>query len=217
MSIQQSNNQSVYVPNWPGQLARVVSRTENDPPGVPIMRQAFVVGPLPTTSWVGQEFSYAQWIGGEHQWQFIAPIEGMAVWVDDEDTLYVYNGVEWVPVAIRLGKILAGTTQTTDATPTPIVTYTTQTDSHVIGMRLVVLAYDAGNDLSARFVVEVTAKRDSIGDVTLMDQFLSPAFKVNSNWDVNVIAQTPYLNVWVTGDVGNTVEWSITGEVIEHG
>jgi len=115
--------------------------------------------------------------------------------------------------ATRLNEVV----QTTDATPNPFATYTTTVDSRVIGMSFVVLAYDVANDLSARFVVEVTAKRDSFGVVSILDEYVTVVYRDNALWDVNVFAVTPYVHIEVTGDVGNTVEWRLVGEVHEHG
>ena len=51
--------------------------------------------PLPRNDWTGHENSIAAWDGSA--WSFIAPNEGMAVFVEDENTAYLFVEKQWVP------------------------------------------------------------------------------------------------------------------------
>ncbi len=63
------------------------------PPGSPTLGDRYIVASPATGLWSGEEDSIAEWDGDE--WLFDAPAGGWAVWVDDEDELYVYNGSAW--------------------------------------------------------------------------------------------------------------------------
>lgn len=112
---------------------------------------------------------------------------------------------------------LAGTVQTTNATPTTIASYTTLANSRAIVMRYNVFGYDTANDFVGHFIAEVTVKRDSVSTLTISEELVLKTFKDNLNWDVNVNVNGLALDIDVTGDVGNTVEWRCIGGVSEHG
>jgi hypothetical protein len=51
--------------------------------------------PFPVTPWTGHENSIATWDG--RVWSFNVPNEGMAVFVEDENTAYLFVDGKWVP------------------------------------------------------------------------------------------------------------------------
>ncbi len=69
------------------------SKTTNTPPGSPTSGDLYIVGTSPTGAWSGKagQLSYYDQI-----WRFIAPKEGVSLWVNDEDVFYNYNGSSWV-------------------------------------------------------------------------------------------------------------------------
>lgn len=69
------------------------SRTTNTPPGSPASGDLYIVGSSPTGAWSGQAAKLAYY---DQIWRFIAPNEGMSLWVNDEDLIYSYNGTAWV-------------------------------------------------------------------------------------------------------------------------
>ena len=62
-------------------LAQPVAETsgDNSPPGAPVAGKAWIVGASPTGAWAGHAAMLALWTDGG--WRFIAPLEGMSVWV----------------------------------------------------------------------------------------------------------------------------------------
>lgn len=79
-----------------GRLVRVKSRTTTAEPGSPAAGDTYI---LPTgatgTNWA--TFTAKQLVhyyGGS--WKAFTPVEGMRVWVNDEDQVVVYNGTDWV-------------------------------------------------------------------------------------------------------------------------
>ena len=62
--------------------AAAQSAGDNDPPGSPTVGQCWIVGSSPTGDWTGQSGAVAAWTEGG--WRFIAPREGMLLWLVDE-------------------------------------------------------------------------------------------------------------------------------------
>jgi hypothetical protein len=69
------------------------SRVLATPPISPTDGDLYIVAASPTDDWAGQagNISYFDSI-----WRFIVPIEGMTLWVNDEDLIYSYDGTAWV-------------------------------------------------------------------------------------------------------------------------
>lgn len=77
-----------------GRLVRVKSRTTTAEPGSPANGDTYIVPTGATgTNWSGQDGKIAHYYGGS--WKFWAPIEGVRVWVNDEDSRWIYNGSAW--------------------------------------------------------------------------------------------------------------------------
>lgn len=78
-----------------GRTVRVKSRTTTAQPGSPAAGDTYI---LPTgatgTNWAGNDGKIAHYYGGS--WKFWTPVEGVRVWVNDEDQRVVYNGSAWV-------------------------------------------------------------------------------------------------------------------------
>ena len=75
----------------------------------------------------------------------------------------------------------------------------------------------ASSNAVAHFVAEVTLRRDSVGNVSILEDLFLKNYKDNPAWDIqfNVVGQS--VTVDVVGDVGVTVEWRVFGGVSEHG
>lgn len=69
------------------------TRGQNTPPGSPVAGDVHIVGLSPTGDWSGQADKIAYY---DQTWKFIAPNEGMTLWVQDEDTPYTYSGFAWI-------------------------------------------------------------------------------------------------------------------------
>jgi hypothetical protein len=46
--------------------------------------------------WAPHSLAWTRWIAQSSVWYFVAATKGMVVYVDDEDLVYVFNGVAWV-------------------------------------------------------------------------------------------------------------------------
>jgi len=71
----------------------VVDKDLATPPGAPAEGAAYIVAATATGAWTGKETNIAYYNNG---WRFIAANEGLLVWVNDEDKVYVFNGTAWV-------------------------------------------------------------------------------------------------------------------------
>jgi len=87
------------------------SRTTATPPGSPATGDLYIVGVSPTGAWASQAGNITYYDGS---WKFITPLEGMTLWVNDEDVLYVYDGGTWQSQAITVYATLSGTSHTLD-------------------------------------------------------------------------------------------------------
>lgn len=77
------------------------------PPGSPSAGDVYIVAGSATGAWSGKDGQFAFYDSG---WKFIDPNEGMAIWVRDEDKLYIYSGSAWArPV---FAEYLSGTIAT---------------------------------------------------------------------------------------------------------
>lgn len=63
------------------------------PPGSPVMGDRYLINGIGTGAWAGQNGNIAMWDGAT--WMFAVKVEGMIVWVKDEDKFYAYNGTVW--------------------------------------------------------------------------------------------------------------------------
>ncbi len=91
-----------------GRTIKVKSRTTSAEPGSPSAGDTYIVPSGATgTNWASQDGKIAHYYGGA--WVFYAPIEGIRLWVDDEDVRVAYDGSAWIgPRNPLLTKSVAG-------------------------------------------------------------------------------------------------------------
>lgn len=87
------------------------SRNVNTPPGSPASGDVYIVGSSPTGVWAGNAAKLAYF---DQIWRFITPLEGMTLWVNDEDIPYIYDGATWISQGIAIYGTLSGTAHTLD-------------------------------------------------------------------------------------------------------
>lgn len=80
--------------------AGVVAIDTDAPPVDPDIGEAWILGPAPLDAWSGHEREIAAWTGGG--WRFVAPVPGMAIWVESEGLFAQFGAGEW-----RLGAVVA--------------------------------------------------------------------------------------------------------------
>ena len=64
------------------------------PPTSPTIGDRYIIANVGIDAWTSHSGEIAEWNGAE--WEFVDDIEGLAVYIVDEDKLYTYNGTSWV-------------------------------------------------------------------------------------------------------------------------
>jgi hypothetical protein len=62
------------------------------PPGSPATGDVYIVAGSPTGAWSGHATHIAYF---DQIWRFVTPREGMLLWVNDENLLYIFDGTVW--------------------------------------------------------------------------------------------------------------------------
>ena len=78
----------------------VLDKDLDTPPGSPAVGARYLVSwpaAAATGTWTGHDNELAEWNGSA--WVFTPVSEGMAMWIEDEDIVYTYNGTDWVKMA----------------------------------------------------------------------------------------------------------------------
>ena len=81
-----------------GMLVRVIDRNSGGPPGAPTNGNTYIVD-VKSGAWNVAEATVndiAYYYGSA--WHFYTPIEGVRVWVNDEDKVYAYSGTAWTAI-----------------------------------------------------------------------------------------------------------------------
>ena len=99
----------------------VVSAGVNTPPADPEPGQCWLLGSTPTSEWADHGAALACWTSGG--WRFLPAIEGMCVWVIDQQLWGVYEASGWQIGKARAGEVSIGGQQVVGArlsgVPTP--------------------------------------------------------------------------------------------------
>ena len=77
-----------------------VEARQATPPGTPAADQRFLVIPTATGAWAGHEDEIAEYNGSS--WDFVSPTAGTAVYVEDEELIYIYDGTSWSPMGMAV-------------------------------------------------------------------------------------------------------------------
>jgi len=76
-----------------GLHAAAVSIGENAPPAAPSPGECHIVGDAPSGAWTGRAHALAGWTDGG--WRFLAPREGMRLWLSEEEQFALFRGGDW--------------------------------------------------------------------------------------------------------------------------
>lgn len=118
-------------------------------------------------------------------------------------------------MATRTHDIRVGTVQTTNGSPTTIITYTLP-DNTVAQFMLNVVGDLSGGTNCAGYIRRFVYKRQG-GAATIVgtvDSAVFPDKEDDNRWDVTVTTATNDVVMQVTGDVGITVDWFAYLEVV---
>jgi len=96
-----------------GRTIRALGKDLATPPGSPANGDTYIIPSGATGVWSGKTDQIAHYYGGA--WTYWAPIEGVRLWLNDEDTEYAFDGLSWVayPIVGSLSKSVAGGTDVT--------------------------------------------------------------------------------------------------------
>jgi hypothetical protein len=83
------------------------------PPPAPVPGQCWIVGSAPTGAWTGRAGALAGWTAGG--WRFLAPIEGMRVWIAGARLWAVRDGGAWRLGEARCNQLIVGGNQVVGA------------------------------------------------------------------------------------------------------
>lgn len=89
--------------------AVAVSAGSDAPPETPAPGACWIVGEAPTGDWAGMAGRLAGWTAGG--WRFVAPVEGMAVWIADRAVMARYRGSGWTIGTIAGDRLVIGGVQ----------------------------------------------------------------------------------------------------------
>ena len=79
--------------------AAVEEAPRSDPPAAPALGGCYIVGSSPTGEWAGKPQSLAAFTTGG--WRFLAPIEGLSVYVKDSGVWAAYRSGDWEIGSLR--------------------------------------------------------------------------------------------------------------------
>lgn len=71
----------------------IIDKDLSTPPGSPSHGDVYIVGSSATGAWSGYDDYIAHYYNGS--WYFYSPNEGWRVWVNDEDSIYIWTGSTW--------------------------------------------------------------------------------------------------------------------------
>jgi uncharacterized protein DUF2793 len=77
-----------------GRTIRALDKDLTTPPGSPANGDNYIIPSGATGVWSGKTNQIAHFYGGA--WTYWAPTEGVRLWLNDEDTEYVFDGTRWV-------------------------------------------------------------------------------------------------------------------------
>lgn len=126
--------------------AGVIDKDLSAPPGAPATGDAYIVGAAPSGLWAGKAGNLAIW--HDTAWFFYVPSDGWRVYVQDEATLYIYDG-SWSPFASSLtGANIWGVNATADTSnrlsvTSPGVLFNAETDDIALAMNKATATDDA--------------------------------------------------------------------------
>lgn len=76
------------------------------PPGSPVDGHRYIVAASPTGAWAGQALKIAAWQDGA--WEFFTPSEGWLAWIENEDSLFAWDGAAWIATGASVNPAFGG-------------------------------------------------------------------------------------------------------------
>ena len=85
----------------------------SDPPALPTIGAAYIVGGTPTGDWAGRSRCIAGYSDGG--WRFISAAEGMRIYVKAAETIAVFRAGEWEIGSVRCSQLVVSGQQVVGA------------------------------------------------------------------------------------------------------
>lgn len=98
----------------------IIDKDLINPPANPNTNDLYIVGTNATGSWEGK---YGQLAFYDNGWRFIEAKEGFTFWINDEDSLYTYNGSIWKKTLEATGASVGSLDDLSDITITSVSQY----------------------------------------------------------------------------------------------
>ncbi len=98
----------------------IIDKDLINPPANPNTNDLYIVGTNATGSWEGK---YGQLAFYDNGWRFIEAKEGFTFWINDEDSLYTYNGSIWKKTLEATGASVGSLDDLSDITITSLTQY----------------------------------------------------------------------------------------------
>jgi hypothetical protein len=102
--------------------AAVEEGPRNDPPPAPALGASYILGASPTGDWAGKPRTVAAYTSGG--WRFVAPLDGMTVYVKAENCWANYRLGDWEMGILRGSTIVIGGQQVVGSRATAIASAT---------------------------------------------------------------------------------------------
>lgn len=102
---------------WDKKISRIniLDRDLTTPPGSPTLGDAYIPAATATGAWASHEDDIAVWWqepGAAAAWKFFTPANGHRAYVEDEDTLVIWDGYQWfngvpadMPFELKLSRL----------------------------------------------------------------------------------------------------------------
>nr|NUR37089.1 DUF2793 domain-containing protein [Sphingomonas sp.] len=87
-------------------VAGAVDETRSTPPATPAPGAAYIVGTSPAGEWAERSQCIAAFTDGG--WRFVAPAEGMRIYVKAAETIAVFRAGAWEVGTVRCSQVIVG-------------------------------------------------------------------------------------------------------------
>jgi hypothetical protein len=88
------------------------------PPSAPSIGQCWIVGEEPTGAWEGRAGALACWSAGG--WRFLPNVEGLSVWIKDQQLWAVREATGWAVGLSRAAQVVVGGVQVLGSRGAPV-------------------------------------------------------------------------------------------------
>lgn len=179
----------------------IVDKDLTAPPANPNTNDLYIVGANATGFWEGKDKQLAFYDNG---WRFIEAKEGFTFWINDEDSLYTYNGSIWKKTLEATGASVGSLDDLSDVSITSAIQYD-------------LLQHNGTNFVNTKEIqnlslLGVNATADSINKLTIKsDAILFDTATANSQVKVNKASTTDTASHLFQTNYSGRAEFGLVG------